>query len=102
MKANYSEERRKCIGNLNKNKQFSHITIERMRESALNISKVELSKEAIENMKKASKSVILYNLESNTVFGEYNSITNAALNLNCNQKTIYRALKTKKQILLKR
>ena len=102
MKANFSEERRIFIGNLNKNKQFSDATIERMKQSALNKDKVEFSKEAVENMKKASKPIILYNIENNTVFGEYNSITDTALSLNCNQKTIYRALKTEKKILLKR
>lgn len=117
MKANYSEERRKLIGNLNKNKQFSSgfaTTIEKMIRSearALNSGwlyeiasphKVEFNKEALDNMKKASKPIILYNIENNTVFGEYSSITNAALSLNCNQKTIYRALKTEKKVLLRR
>lgn len=102
MKTNYSEEHRIFISNLNKNKQFNDTTIERMKQSALNRNKVEFSKEAIENMKKASKPIILYNIENNTVFGEYSSITDAALSLNCNQKTIYRALKTEKKVLLRR
>nr|AKM98012.1 hypothetical protein [Fusarium temperatum] len=105
MKANYSEERRMLIGNLNKNKQFSSTTIERMIQSALNRNKVEFNKEALDNMRKASgaeRPIILYNIENNTVFGEYSSITDAALSLNCNQKTIYRALKTEKKVLLKR
>mgnify|MGYP001593286575 FL=1 len=114
MKANYSEERRMLIGNLNKNKQFSRRfapTIERMIRSearALNRNKVEFNKEArrkLDNMRKASgaeRPIILYNIENNTVFGEYSSITDAALSLNCNQKTIYRALKTEKKVLLKR
>jgi hypothetical protein len=109
MKANYSEERRMLIGNLNKNKQFSSTTIERMIQSALNRNKVEFNKEALDNMKKASGAdrlrlspIILYNIENRTVFGEYSSITDAALSLNCNQKTIYRALKTEKKVLLRR
>lgn len=111
MKANYSEERRMLIGNLNKNKQFSRSeapTIERMIRSearALNRNKVEFNKEALDNMRKASgaeRPIILYNIENKTVFGEYSSITDAALRLNCNQKTIYRALKTEKKVLLKR
>nr|QJQ35121.1 GIY-YIG endonuclease [Fusarium musae] len=105
MKANYSEERRMLIGNLNKNKQFSSTTIERMIQSALNRNKVEFNKEALDNMRKASgaeRPIILYNIENNTVFGEYSSITDAALSLNCNKKTIYRALKTEKKVLLKR
>jgi len=92
------------IGNLNKNKQFSSTTIERMIQSALNRNKVEFNKEALDNMKKASgaeRPIILYNIENRTVFGEYSSITDAALSLNCNQKTIYRALKTEKKSTIK-
>jgi group I intron endonuclease len=102
MKTNYSEERRMLIGNLNKNKQFSDTIIERMKQSALNRNKIEFSKQALDNMKKASKPIILYNIENNTVFGQYSSISDAALSLNCNAKTIYRALKTKKKVLLRR
>lgn len=102
MKTNYSEERRMLIGNLNKNKQFSDTTIERMKQSAINRNKIEFNKQALDNMKKASKPIILYNIENNTVFGEYGSITDAALSLNCNAKTIYRALKTEKKVLLRR
>ncbi len=102
MKTNYSEERRMLIGNLNKNKQFSDTTIERMKQSAINRNKIEFSKQALDNMKKASKPIILYNIENNTVFGEYGSITDAALSLNCKAKTIYRALKTEKKVLLRR
>jgi group I intron endonuclease len=102
MKTNYSEECRKSLGNLNKNKEFSLSIIEKMKQSDLNRNKVEFNKGALKNMKKACKPIILYNIENNTVFGEYNSRTNAALSLNCNLKTISRALKTKKKILLKR
>lgn len=110
MKANYSKERRMLIGNLNKNQQFSDTTIEKMRQSAsllgyayTNKNKVEFRGQALENIKKVvSKPIVLYNIESNTVFGEYSSITDAALNLNCHQKTIYRALKTQKKVLLRR
>jgi len=52
-------------------------------------------------MKKKSKPVILYNL-NNTVFGEYPSIVEAAKSINCDPKTIRRALKTDKQILKRR
>lgn len=100
MKANYSQERRMFIGNLNKNKQLSDTTIERIRQSALN--RVEFSQASLDNLKKAAKPVILYNIENNTVFGEYSSITDAALSLNCSQKTIHRALKTEKKVLLRR
>ena len=43
-------------------------------------------------MKKASKPIIVYNLDD-TVYGEYPSIIAAASDLNCNEKTIIRALK---------
>lgn len=102
MKSKYSEERRRSVGNLNRNKQFSDTTIERMKQSALNRNKVEFSEQALKKMKKASKPIIVYNIENNTVYGEYNSIVDAALSLNCNKKTISRALKTEKKRLLKR
>jgi group I intron endonuclease len=101
MKANYSLERRLRIGNLNKEKNFSKETIEKMREKALNREKRKFSKEAILNRKKNSKPIILYNLNY-TVFGEYSSIRNAADSINCNEKTIRRALTTKKKILKRR
>lgn len=101
MKANYSLERRLRIGNLNKEKNLSKETIEKMREKALNREKRKFSKEAILNRKKNSKPIILYNLNY-TVFGEYSSIRNAADSINCNEKTIRRALATKKKILKRR
>lgn len=101
MKNNYSLERRLAIGNLNKGKAFSVETIERMRENALNRSKPILSEQSILNMKKSSKPLIIYNLD-NTVVGKFNSITEAALELKCNVKTINRALKTNKKLLKKR
>lgn len=101
MKANYSLERRLRIGNLNKEKNFSKETIEKMREKALNREKRKFSKEAILNRKKNSKPIILYNLNY-TVFGEYSSIRNAADSINCNEKTIRRALTTKNKILKRR
>jgi group I intron endonuclease len=101
MKANYSLERRLRIGNLNKEKNLSKETIEKMREKALNREKLKFSKEAILNMKKNSKPIILYNLNY-TVFGEYSSIRNAADSINCNEKTIRRALATKNKILKRR
>ena len=42
-------------------------------------------------MKKKSKPVNLFNLD-HTLFGEYNSITDAAKSIGCSVKTIYRAL----------
>ncbi len=102
MKSVYSDERRERIGNLNKNKEFSPLTIERMKLSALTRDKVNYSPEGIKNLKKASKPIIVYNIENNTVYGEYSSIVEGAVNLNCSERTISRALKTEKKVLLKR
>lgn len=101
MKTNYSNERKEFIGNLNRNKNLSPETIEKMRESALNRGKINYSEEAILNMKKNSKSLILYNLDK-TVFGFYSSIVEAAKSINCSEKTITRALKTQKRLLKRR
>lgn len=61
-----------------------------------------LSKEFLDTMKKNSKGIILYNISNRTVYGGYDSILEASQNLNCNEKTIRRALKTKKKVLLRR
>jgi len=52
MKANYSEERRLAIGNLNRGKNLSASTIEAIRESSLNRTRPIYSEEAIQNRKK--------------------------------------------------
>ena len=98
MKSNYSIERRIQIGNLNKEIKFTRETIEKMRASAYNRKKPFYSEKAILNMKKKSKSLLIYNLNY-TVYGEYSSIKEAAKYLNCNEKTITRALKTEKRLL---
>ena len=96
MKDIYSDERRERIGNLNKGKNFSPETIERMRESAFNRKPMseETRKKCIVN----TRPVILYNLNG-TVYGEYSTILDAAKSINCNEKTIRRALKTKKGLV---
>lgn len=103
MKSNYSLERRLQIGNLNRNKTLRNETIEKIREKALSRdrTKIHLSEQSILNMKKNSKPIILYNLDR-TVFGQYKSITEAAYSIKCSIKTIYRALKTDKNLLIKR
>lgn len=101
MKTNYSLERRKKIGNLNKGKNLSEETKEKLKQIALNRKKRSFTDQALLNMKKKSKPIILYNLDY-TIFGEYPSIREAAKNINCNEKTIIRALKTKKRILKRR
>ena len=70
-----------------------------MKEKAL--KKASFSDQALLNMKKNSKPVILYNL-NHTVFGLYSSIVEAARSINCDSKTIRRALKTEKKILKRR
>jgi len=101
MKTNYSLERRLRIGNLNKGKNLSKETIEELREKALNREKRNFSKEALLNMKKNSKPIILYNLNY-TMFGEYSSIKEAADSIKCSVKTIRRALNSEKKILKRR
>jgi group I intron endonuclease len=101
MKSNYSMERRMTIGNLNRGKIINKEIIERMRQTSLNRKAVVYSNENILNMKKASKPIIVYNLDD-TVYSEYPSITEAANSLNCSPKTIYRALRSEKKLLKRR
>ena len=101
MKANYSEERRMAIGSLNRGKNLSLSTIELMRQAALNRTKPLYSSEAIRNMKKKSKAILVYNFDY-TVYGEFTSIVDAAKSLGCDKKTIIRALKNPKNILRRR
>nr|YP_010714083.1 GIY-YIG homing endonuclease [Fuscoporia gilva]WDD39646.1 GIY-YIG homing endonuclease [Fuscoporia gilva] len=103
MKTNYSLERRIKIGNLNKGKNLSIETRKKMREKALSRdrTKINLSEKSILNKKQNSKSLILFNLDL-TIFGEFKSLTEAAKAINCNVKTIRRALTTEKKILKRR
>jgi group I intron endonuclease len=101
MKTDYSEERRERIGNLNKNKKLSAATILLLKEKALDRIKPVYSEKGLENMKKASKPIIVYNLD-NTMHGKYPSIVDAAKNLNCSVKTVYRSLKSNSKLLGKR
>lgn len=101
MRENYSDERRKAIGNLNRNKKYDAKAIELMRQSALNRKKPIYSEQAKENMKKKSKGIIVYNFDY-TVYGEFSSIVNGAKSLGCSERTIRRALKNPKNILRRR
>ena len=101
IKTNYSDFRRELIGNLNKGKTFSQNTLNKMREKALKRVKPIFSDKALANMRKKSKAITLYNLDK-TVFGQYSSIVEASRDINCNEKTIIRALKTEKKILKRR
>ena len=96
---NYSDERRERIGNLNKGKKLSIETIEKMRKSALNRSPMD--EETREKCKVNMRPVILYNLNG-TVFGKYFSILEASDAINCNEKTIRRALNSDKKIVKKK
>ena len=102
MRAIYSDERREAIGNLNRGKTFSEETKNKLRKSSLSRVKPIFSEKALSNMRKKSKPIILYNINDNTVYGEFNSIIEAAHQINCNEKTIRRSLQTNKKILLKR
>jgi group I intron endonuclease len=101
MKSNYSIERRLQIGNLNKGKNLSKETIEKIRIKSLLREKSFISLASLQNMKKKSKPILLYNLDY-TVYGEYPSIVEAAKSLKCQDKTIRRALKSDKKILKRR
>ncbi len=102
MKTNYSLERRIRIGNLNRGKNLSAETIDKIRAKSLTREKASLSEEAKLNMKKSSKPIRLYNLDK-TVYGEYTNITDTANYIGCSVKTIKRALiPAKKNRILKR
>jgi hypothetical protein len=96
MKEIFSDERREMIGNLNKGKKFSSETIEKMREKALN--RTPMSNETKSKCISHRRPVILYNL-NDTIYGQYSTILDAAKAINCNEKTIRRALKTKKKLV---
>jgi group I intron endonuclease len=102
MKANYSDERREAIGNLNKGKTLNEDTKAKIREKALARLPRTFTEQALINMQKNSKPIILYNKSNGTVYGEYSSIIDAANSIKCNEKTIRRALLTEKKILLRR
>jgi group I intron endonuclease len=101
MKTNYSIYRRELIGSLNRDKNLSEEIKLKMREKALIRKNIYFSDQALLNMRNNSKPIILYNLDR-TVFGEYSSIVEAAKTINCDEKTIRRALKTEKKILKRR
>lgn len=99
MKDIYSHERRNRIGNLNKGKKLSPEIIEKMREKALNRS--PMSDETKLKCISHTRPVILYNLNG-TVYGQYSTIIEASKAINCNEKTIRRALTTEKKLVKKK
>jgi group I intron endonuclease len=96
MKDIYSDARRERIGNLNKDKKLSPETIEKIREKALN--RPSMSDVTKQKCITNTRPVVLYNLNG-TVYGEYSTILDAAKSINCNEKTIRRALKTEKRLV---
>ena len=98
MKANYSEERREKIGSLNRGKTFSAATIESIRKGAINRKKAVYSEQAIANMKKAAKPILVQNLDK-TIYGKYASIVETAKALGCSIKTVHRSLKSPTKLL---
>jgi len=74
---------------------YKHTDVDRqkMRVKALNRSTM-----SDETKQKCITSVVLYNLNG-TVYGKYSSILDAANSINCKEKTIKRALETKKGLV---
>jgi len=96
MKDIYSDARREQIGKLNKGKNLSHETIERIREKAL--LKPPMSDETKKKCIVNTRPVVLYNLDR-TIYGQYPTILEAAKAINCDEKTIRRALQTEKKLV---
>lgn len=86
---------------MNRGKSLSNETREKLRSIALKRLPRTFNEEALLNMKKASKPIVLYN-KNGTVYGEYPSITSASLHTNCAIKTIYRAIRSESKMLKKR
>lgn len=92
----YSDDRRKKIGILNRGKTLSKEIIEKIREKALN--RPHISNETKHKCIKNTRPIVLYNLNG-TIFGEFPTILEAAKAINCNEKTIRRALQTEKKLV---
>ena len=96
MKDLYSEARRETIGSLNRGKKLSSETIEKIREKALN--RPPMSEQTKKKCIAHTRPVVLFNING-TVYGEYSTILDAAKSINCDEKTIRRALKTDKKLV---
>lgn len=101
IKINYSIKRREFISNLNLDKKFSELTIQRIKDSALNRKDAVYTETSLLNIKINSKPIRLYNLDK-TIYGEYSSIVETAKSINCSVKTITRALKSDSKKLKRR
>src|SRR6266545_2463655 len=98
MKAKYSLERRLKIGALNRGKTLSKETVEKWRIMAVTIKHYTYSEQGKLDVKKKSKPLLVFNLNG-ILYGEYSSITEAAISLKSSLKTINRCLKIEKKIL---
>jgi group I intron endonuclease len=98
MKDIYTEARREKIGSLNRGKNLSPEIIDKIREKAL--KRPPMSEETKQKCIKHTRPITLYNLD-NTIYGEYFTILDAAKAINCNEKTIRRALQTEKKLVKK-
>nr|CAA30000.1 unnamed protein product [Neurospora crassa] len=96
MKDLYSDARREKIGSLNRGKKLSPETIEKIREKAL--TRPPMSEETKIKCIANTRPVVLYNL-NRTIYGKYSTILEAANAINCNEKTIRRALQTEKKLV---
>jgi group I intron endonuclease len=96
MKDIYTDARREMIGSLNRGKKLSKETIEKIREKAL--KRPPMSDEIKQKCIKHTRPITLYNLNG-TIYGEYYTILDAAKAINCNEKTIRRALQTEKKLV---
>lgn len=96
MKDLFSDARREQIGNLNRGKEFSPETIEKMREKAL--LRAPISEETKKKCIRNTRPLIIYNLDK-TVVGKYSTIIEAAKAINCGEKTIRRALATESKLV---
>jgi group I intron endonuclease len=92
----YSPERREKIGSLNRGRQLSEVTIQKIREKSLN--RLPMSDETKQKCITHTRPVILYNLNG-TIYGKYSTILDAANAINCNEKTLRRALQTEKNLV---
>ena len=96
MKDIFTDARREMIGSLNRGKKLSQETIEKMREKAL--KRPPMSEDTKQKCIKHTRPITLYNLNG-TIYGEYTTILDAAKAINCNEKTIRRALQTEKKLV---
>lgn len=96
MKDVYTFKKRELIGSLNRGKKLSTETIEKLREKAF--KRPSMSEETKQKCITHTRPVVLYNLNG-TVYGKYSTIKEAANTINCNEKTIRRALNTEKGLV---